>query len=131
MKKRFLSVALCFVILLGFFPMSAAASTPIPQSIGAPQSITVNASSDSDGHIWNYEIQLTAPPNVAMFAGESKDQWYAGDLMSNLSVCAEFDYRYNDNKWHYNTAWDREDPAPDPFNYGYLSDLSEDSPAYH
>ncbi|GEM_PF-3490405 len=128
MKKRFLSVALCFVILLGFFPMSAAASTPIPQSIGAPQSITVNASSDSDGHIWNYEIQLTAPPNVAMFAGESKDQWYAGDLMSNLSVCAEFDYRYNDNKWHYNTAWDREDPAPDPFNYGYLSDLSEDSP---
>jgi len=115
-------------MLFSFFPVNTAASTPIPQSIDAPQNITVTASSDSEGHIWNYTISLTAPPNVAMFAGDSKDQWYAGDLMGNLSVCAEFDYKYNDNKWHYNAAWDREDPAPDPFNYGYLSDLSENSP---
>jgi len=128
LKRRFLSIALCFVMLFGLFPVSAAASTPIPQSIDAPQNITVSASSDSEGHIWNYTISLTAPPNVAMFAGGSKDQWYAEDLMGNLSVCAEFDYKYNDNKWHYNAAWDKEDPAPDPFNYGYLSDLSEDSP---
>lgn len=128
MRKRFLSIALCFVMLFSLFPMSAAASTPIPQSIGTPQNITVNASSDSDGHIWNYELSLTAPLNVVLFSGANKDEWYNQNLMGNLSVCAEFDYKYNENDWHYNAVWDREDPAPDPFNYGYLLDLSENSP---
>lgn len=128
MKKCLFSGVLWFAMLLILIPSAVFASAAIPQSIDAPTHVAVSVSPDGDGNFSYYEIGFTATDNVVLFTTDS-DAWYADNLMGNLSIFGEFDYKYNESgSWHHDASWDTAENAPDPFNCGYLPEISADYP---
>lgn len=126
--KKFLSLFLCLFFISTLIPFEATGATNIPTVITAPKDVAVSVSPDGD-RIWNYDIGLTIPSDVLLFSGNNYQEWLDAGLMSELAVVGEFDYKYNESgNWHYDASWDTATIAPDPFNYGYLVNFSNQFP---
>jgi hypothetical protein len=112
MKKRFISIIVCLLLMLTLFPFSAGAVTNnFPSgNIDSPKNIGISITPD-DTSIYSYTLGFSIPSSVAAINDEWMS-WSQGKDASEMSINLEYDYKYNENgNWHYTSNWDFPDGA--------------------
>lgn len=114
MKKRFVSLVLCMLMVISIFPAAAGAATmaDVPKSIGAPANVTVFQDSDYP----QFDIGYSATDELRKLS-QLFDNGEMNELgLSSFGVNYQIDYKYNDSgSWHYDSSWDEFGISPYEF----------------
>lgn len=126
MKRRFVSLVLCILLLITCSPVIMAGTNDFPKgNIDAPKNISVSIKSSDNSTISGYTLDFSIPGTIPALNTEWAS-WNKSNNAENMSINLEYDYKLNEaGSWHYTGFWDFPDGAPESFKLANIGVAGE------